>query len=352
MAAAEHTCSAPHCIDCGAHVVKPKRGPTARRCPECTRTFKASTAARSGAPRPARPGTIAGCRVCGTPTRTRAQAYCSDECKRIGQPRKFKRRPCPVCGTEFKPRREGSEFCSRECVNVRRREMAEAKRQRECEWCGAGFVMRNPSGRARAGMTDEGRFCSAKCMYSSRSAKAAAAAVQERIVFLLARRRECGTCGQVFTARILTQVYCAEACRPSAHYEPVRLAPRACKGCGAMFEPRNGYNTTFCSDACGKRHARKVLGNKARKRAKRYGAKYEPVNVLKVFERDGWRCGLCGRKTIKAKRGTCHPRAPELDHIVPISQGGEHSYRNVQCACRQCNGAKAAGAGGQLRLFG
>jgi hypothetical protein len=61
-----------------------------------------------------------------------------------------------------------------------------------------------------------------------------------------------------------------------------------------------------------------------------------------VFNRDGWRCHLCGITTFEAKRGTFHPRAPELDHLVPISRGGAHAYANVACACRRCNRTKRA----------
>jgi 5-methylcytosine-specific restriction endonuclease McrA len=46
------------------------------------------------------------------------------------------------------------------------------------------------------------------------------------------------------------------------------------------------------------------------------------------------------------------PLEPTLDHIIPISKGGEHSYKNVQCAHRQCNVTKNNKMEGQLRLFG
>jgi hypothetical protein len=40
---------------------------------------------------------------------------------------------------------------------------AMARRQRTCEQCGAGFTMANLSGKARAGRSQEGRFCSRPC---------------------------------------------------------------------------------------------------------------------------------------------------------------------------------------------
>ncbi|MFH5773580.1 HNH endonuclease [Paracoccus sp. NGMCC 1.201697] len=77
----------------------------------------------------------------------------------------------------------------------------------------------------------------------------------------------------------------------------------------------------------------------------------ELVDATRVFERDGYRCGICGRKTLPSKRGSTHERAPELDHIIAIALGGEHRYSNVQCACRSCNGKKGAASLGQMHLF-
>jgi len=61
---------------------------------------------------------------------------------------------------------------------------------------------------------------------------------------------------------------------------------------------------------------------------------------------------MCGTKTPQRLRGTLNKKAPELDHIVPMSKGGAHSYMNTQCLCRACNGAKSNEVIGQLRLVG
>ena len=94
-------------------------------------------------------------------------------------------------------------------------------------------------------------------------------------------------------------------------------------------------------------------GQRARmlKRGRLAGADYEPVNRVKVFERDNWRCGICRRK-INPKLVHPHPRSATVDHIVPISKGGEHTYRNTQAAHWECNSIKSdGGSGEQLRLI-
>src|SRR5690606_4738378 len=54
-----------------------------------------------------------------------------------------------------------------------------------------------------------------------------------------------------------------------------------------------------------------------------------PVSRRGVFLRDEHRCQYCGR------------HAETLDHVVPRSRGGDHSWENVVAACRPCNVRKA-----------
>lgn len=74
------------------------------------------------------------------------------------------------------------------------------------------------------------------------------------------------------------------------------------------------------------------------------------IDPIAVFERDGWRCHICKAKTRKRLRGTWEPKAPELDHIIPLAAGGTHTWDNVACACRRCNGIKSDKPLGQLGL--
>lgn len=47
-----------------------------------------------------------------------------------------------------------------------------------------------------------------------------------------------------------------------------------------------------------------------------------------VFARDGNRCQYCGEA------------AENIDHVVPRSRGGQHTWENVVAACRPCNSRK------------
>lgn len=128
-----------------------------------------------------------------------------------------------------------------------------------------------------------------------------------------------------------------------------------CRICGKIFHPEFGKQSwkQTCSVRCsaelykiGKR--RKSSAYKAKKRM----AVKEFFDPFEVFERDKWHCQFCNVRTSKKLRGTYHDNAPELDHIIPIAKGGEHSKKNTQCLCRKCNGKKGSKEKGQLRLFG
>ena len=51
-----------------------------------------------------------------------------------------------------------------------------------------------------------------------------------------------------------------------------------------------------------------------------------------IFRRDGYCCKHCGEQFSR--------RQLELDHIKPISTGGDDSIENLQTLCRTCNRKK------------
>jgi 5-methylcytosine-specific restriction endonuclease McrA len=51
-----------------------------------------------------------------------------------------------------------------------------------------------------------------------------------------------------------------------------------------------------------------------------------------VFHRDGYRCRECGATNLETSL--------EVDHIIPVSQGGTDELENLQTLCCMCNRAK------------
>lgn len=78
----------------------------------------------------------------------------------------------------------------------------------------------------------------------------------------------------------------------------------------------------------------------AMSRAARQGASViEPVNRTYVLERDRYTCYLCGTDTSLAT-SPYDDNSPTVDHVIPLSKGGEHSIGNTRCACLHCNSSK------------
>lgn len=104
---------------------------------------------------------------------------------------------------------------------------------------------------------------------------------------------------------------------------------------------------------------RRVLKRRERLRLANGGRKYKGrTNRMEITQQDrmtpaAWEflkkqyhgcCAYCGKKTQRLTQ----------DHVVPLSRGGQHTFRNIVPACHDCNSHKGASVGyipRQGRLF-
>ena len=63
------------------------------------------------------------------------------------------------------------------------------------------------------------------------------------------------------------------------------------------------------------------------------------TSLDKLIDRDGLACYLCGKTCTKEDKrwGTFGPDYPTIDHVIPLSKGGSHTWDNVKVACGECN---------------
>lgn len=57
-------------------------------------------------------------------------------------------------------------------------------------------------------------------------------------------------------------------------------------------------------------------------------------NRLKIFERDSYKCHYCSKQLTRF--------TATLDHIQPVSEGGDNSYENLVTACLHCNSRRGS----------
>lgn len=160
--------------------------------------------------------------------------------------------------------------------------------------------------------------------------------------------------GQVGRLRL----YCGPECAKAATSRSP--ATRTCSTCGKDFHPRHGAGgkrQAFCSLMCRRYPERRIYetasdrarAKEHRRKARKRDGPIQTINASEIFRRDGYCCGICGKKTDPAPRAKRDAR-PTLDHIVPLALGGRHVRSNVQCAHWICNASKSHRFGGQLKL--
>ncbi len=153
--------------------------------------------------------------------------------------------------------------------------------------------------------------------------------------------------------------YCSSDCKKavdsfvSKQQYPSRYKPRrfqkSCVVCGTTFIAKKRHGR-YCSPRCADiQELRNPVARADRRRRRdrrqalcRGAERAYCFDAKQVLERDGWTCQICGVATPEHLRGTREPNAPELDHIIPLSRGGDHTPSNTQCLCYQCNRRKGA----------
>lgn len=136
-----------------------------------------------------------------------------------------------------------------------------------------------------------------------------------------------------------------------------------CKHCNKEFGIETKLNNLgkvarfneYCSDKCVKhlilknkkierfKHRRKYKRIKEDKQlANKYGNKYEFISRTIVYRKHNYICTSCNVKCLHPTKDNYNQsNAATLDHIIPKSKGGSHTYDNVTLLCRSCNTMKS-----------
>jgi 5-methylcytosine-specific restriction endonuclease McrA len=131
--------------------------------------------------------------------------------------------------------------------------------------------------------------------------------------------------------------------------ELIAVGSKHCTRCNSSFPVFTDHDCKrlYCESCKGElaREKSRLKAKKSgthRRRAKKFNVPSETVDRIQVFQRDEYKCWICGKKTLSdfalSEGSNCpHPDSPTLDHVIPLSKGGPHSYSNTKCACFLCN---------------
>jgi 5-methylcytosine-specific restriction endonuclease McrA len=210
-----------------------------------------------------------------------------------------------------------------------------------CNYCGMLFIRV----KERKG-NDLRLFCSKECA-SRHNAILRKGPVKFNNIYI----SECIICRKIFGSTRSKQLYCSIECKKKVFSEAsfirsvINNANKVCKCvvCGREFHPiYASKDRTFCSSECmNKDHQQRKRILKRIRRARIRDRYIEYVDIDKLLETQNNICPLCGKII---GRDTSYPNiySPSIDHILPLSRGGQHSYYNCQAVHFTCNSRKGA----------
>ena len=193
-------------------------------------------------------------------------------------------------------------------------------------------------------------------------------------------RGTCSKCGKrvALSKSNRAEITCRDCRRGMAVAE---FLPKACEQCGKTYTPRfkkakNRAPQRFCSASCRStwinlnvthsskpqltpqqkrdRDKSRALARSRKRQAMLNAAPWDGVTDWAIKERDKWMCRmpicLFGSRRIYRSRKNPDPRSSSVDHILPLSLGGDDTQWNKRAAHLGCNMARSNDPDDQMLL--
>lgn len=167
----------------------------------------------------------------------------------------------------------------------------------------------------------------------------------------------CARCGEPTPRK--DAKYCSRWCMSRAFSGPETCTvdgcdnPHRAKGlCSTHYNQRQPTRHAAHHNRNAERKRATDLSHHKRRRAVLRGADAELIDRDDIARRDHWTCWLC-RKLVDPTVKWPDVMCASLDHVVPLSAGGDHHTANVRLAHFLCNVRRGDRAHGeQLSLIG
>ena len=214
---------------------------------------------------------------------------------------------------------------------------------RECLGCGASYER----------VWNRQKFCSSKCQIALSNKRV----VKKRIAERAKNPRYCPVCGVLIppTAN-LRRKFCSRKCNDASYSKRVSkkllaekvAKPRYCPVCDEFIPPTASLRQKFCSNKC-KQAAREGTASATERLRVTVNGVPQRIDRVVIYERDEWVCQLCMEpidRTLRYPERMC----ASIDHVVPVSMGGDNSAENLQASHLRCNFVKGnRTSGSELR---
>lgn len=166
----------------------------------------------------------------------------------------------------------------------------------------------------------------------------------------------CAHCGAPFTTTNGNHRFCGTRCSNAGNKRrctrPACPRPHRAKGlCNRHYKDERYPEERYAFPVDPEAKRKRDLVSAKRRRAAQRRADAENVDRELVGDRDGWRCGVCRKRVDKALLYP-DPMSQSLDHVMPIVDGGLHTYANTRITHLSCNLTRGRmGGGEQLALM-
>jgi hypothetical protein len=157
----------------------------------------------------------------------------------------------------------------------------------------------------------------------------------------------CRVCGVFFFDNLerhngVAAIYCSVECQTKAHLSCIQCAEDYIVG-NASLNKRLTRLMGFCTPECLKTFKdnravdSRYIGS-IRQKIKLFGGQLdESVTRRALFEKSKGICNICKKETKFVREEDFDPLLATVDHIIPWTKGGSHTWDNVQLCCFLCN---------------
>ena len=289
------------------------------------------------------------------------RVYCSDECSTKAQRLKAKewrerkknspKKECLYCSKDItgKTKSYCSKVCFDEAGKKRRREKYRKEnglynkysKERKCKHCDKDISDR----------PIDAIYCSKLCRQRVEDRKRGHKPLEEHLAIVGEQRKKRLARLEIESKKRQKKRAISNIARllnkEVIRRERVVELTRPCVECGTPFYNPHPLALT-CSPLCSKRRSNRQLKLYNSKRLNESNIVDKDITVQKLFKKYGGICYLCGKecdfndKVITEEGYTIVGKTyPSIEHVIPISKNGLHSWDNVNLAHHYCNTLKS-----------